>query len=147
MEIRKCKQCGFILGTRPNISDVDGVCTPCIHNDDKKHIDWEGRQKMLTDFIKEKQQSSQSPYDCLIAMSGGKDSHWIVKKAVEHGIKHPLLVTMMDEFTATQAGVHNRSNISEYFNCDHIYYRFAPGEFKRHAKEDFINYCFPLNMV
>jgi len=144
MEIRKCKRCGFILGTRPNLGDVDGVCTPCLHAEDKKKIDWKKRQEWLTEYIKEIK-NDDAPYDCLIAVSGGKDSHWIVKKAVEnHGIKKPLLVTMMDEFTPTQAGIHNRSNISEHFNCDHIYYRFSPKSFKEHAREDFINDCFSL---
>ena len=143
MEIRKCKKCGFILGTRPNISDVDGVCTPCINAEKKKNIDFKKRQAWLTQYIKDNKGNGE--YDCLVAVSGGKDSHMIVKRLVEnHGIKKPLLVTLMDEFTPTQAGIHNRKNISEQFDCDHIYYRFSPKSFREHAREDFINDCFSL---
>ena len=30
-QIRICKRCGFILGTRPGLRDVDGICSACIN--------------------------------------------------------------------------------------------------------------------
>ena len=50
-DIRLCKKCGFILGTRPSIKDIDGVCMPCINNERKKAIDFAERQEWLTDFV------------------------------------------------------------------------------------------------
>lgn len=35
-EIKLCKKCGFILGTRPGLKDADGVCYPCINEEKKK---------------------------------------------------------------------------------------------------------------
>lgn len=35
MEIRTCKECGFILDTRPNMKSIDGVCLSCLNKDRK----------------------------------------------------------------------------------------------------------------
>ena len=40
MEIRICKECGFILGTRPGMKEKDGVCFSCLNNQKKKNINW-----------------------------------------------------------------------------------------------------------
>lgn len=59
-------------------------------------------------------------YDCMIAVSGGKDSHfqtYIMKEVLG---MNPLLVTVEDNFPMTEAGMHNIKNISETFGCDII---------------------------
>ena len=42
-EIRFCKKCGFILGTRPGIMEKDGVCQACINQENKKNINFKER--------------------------------------------------------------------------------------------------------
>lgn len=59
-------------------------------------------------------------YDCMIAVSGGKDSHWQVHVMKELMGMNPLLVTVEDNFPMTEAGKHNIRNISEEFGCDII---------------------------
>ena len=141
--IRKCKRCGFILDTRPGLKDVDGVCTACINAEKKKSINFKERQNWLTEYIKENKTNSK--YDCLVGVSGGKDSHMIVKRLVEeHGCKHILLVNCTDEFTHTKAGVHNLWNISYRYNCDMITYRFNPGMFREQAKKGLEEKLHPL---
>lgn len=42
-----CKKC-VMPDTRPGISfDEEGVCLPCRHAEQKKHVDWESRWKEL----------------------------------------------------------------------------------------------------
>ena len=143
MEIRKCKKCGFILGTRPGLKDENGVCSACINAEKKKSINFEERQEWLTKYIKENK--THPEYDCLVGVSGGKDSHMIVKRLVEeHGCKNILLVNMTDEFTHTKAGEHNISNIAYRYNCDMITYRFNPQTFREKAKEGLEKQLFPL---
>lgn len=36
MEVRICKECGFILGTRPHMKDEGGVCLSCLNKHRKK---------------------------------------------------------------------------------------------------------------
>ena len=143
MEIRLCTKCGFILGTRPNLKEVDGVCSACINHEKKKSIDFEQRKKWLTSFIKDNKTNEK--YDALVAVSGGKDSTAIIRRLFEnHGVKKLLLVHMTDEFTKTKAGIHNLNNIIEKFNCDLITVRFNPAELAAHMKNDLTDSLNPL---
>lgn len=146
VEIRKCKKCGMILGTRPNLKDFDGVCTACINAEKKKSIDFKSRQEWLTKYIQDNK--TNPDYDCLIGVSGGKDSHMIVKRLFEqHGVEKALLVNVTDEFTHTQAGVHNLNNLTEKFNCDLITFRFNPKTFIESAKFNLENSLNPLKWI
>ena len=141
--IRTCKKCGFPLDARPGAREKDGVCYPCINSERKKQINFQERQEWLTQFIKENKGNGK--YDCIIAVSGGKDSHMIVKRLMEnHGIKNPLLVTVMDEFTQTAAGKHNLNNITEYFDLDHIFFRAKPQTWKKTVRKEFEDLMHPL---
>ncbi len=56
-------------------------------------------------------------YDCAVAVSGGKDSHfqvWMLKEVMH---MNPILFSVEDNFPMTQAGIHNLKNISEEFGC------------------------------
>lgn len=146
MKIRTCKKCGFILGTRPGLLEKDGVCQSCINEENKKNIDFKARQEWLTQYIKDNR--TNPTYDCIIAVSGGKDSTSIVKRLMDNnGVTNPLLVTVCDEFTSTQAGSHNRKNLGDYFGVDHLVFRCSPKEFKQHTKEDFENELHPLKWI
>jgi diphthamide synthase (EF-2-diphthine--ammonia ligase) len=144
--IRKCKKCGFILGTRPQLKEKDGVCLSCINDEKKSSINFKERQLWLTDYIK--QNITHSDYDCLIAISGGKDSHMIVRRLIEnHEIKNPLLVTVTDEFTHTQAGKHNVNNLCVRYDLDHITFRCKPQTFRKNTLRDFDNELHPLKWI
>jgi len=64
--------------------------------------------------------NGENGYDCMIAVSGGKDSHFQVHVMKEQMGMNPLLVTVEDNFPMTAAGIHNLKNISETFSCDII---------------------------
>ena len=137
MEIQLCNKCGFILHTRPGLRQIDGVCLACINADKKKTINFSERQKWLDMFLE--QNKAQDKYDCLIAVSGGKDSHMIVKRLVDnHNVKNPLLVTVADDYSLSEAGAHNRKNISEFFGFDHIVFRNNPKKFREVSLKDFV---------
>lgn len=143
MTIRLCKECGFILGTKPHLKEVDGVCLACINESNKKNINFSERQEWLSRYIRENK--THSKYDCVIAVSGGKDSMFIVKRLRDHhGVKTPLLVTVSDEFTSTKAGATNRRNVCEHFGVDHIVFRCNPDDFRFHTKTDFEQELHPL---
>jgi hypothetical protein len=140
-----CSKCGFILGTRPGLKAVDGVCLACINHEKKKTIDFEGRQAWLTQYIAD---NKSDPYDCLIAVSGGKDSHMIVRRLIEnHGVKNPLLVSVTDEFTHTKAGQHNINNLLMTYDLDHITFRCKPITFRNETFKDFENELHPLKWI
>ncbi|HSW61887.1 MAG TPA: hypothetical protein VLH56_00995, partial [Dissulfurispiraceae bacterium] len=144
--MRLCSKCGFILGTRPGLMEKDGVCQACINAEAKKDIDFAARQKWLTDYIKEKR--NHPVYDCVIAVSGGKDSHMIVRRLIEnHGVKNPLLVSVTDEFTHTKAGRHNIDNLVNRYDLDLITWRCKPATFKAETLKDFDSELHPLKWI
>lgn len=146
MEIRTCKKCGFILGTRPELKEVDGVCSACINSEKKKSIDFTSRQAWLTQYIAEN--ITNPVYDCLVGVSGGKDSHMIVKRLMEnHGVRNPLLVNVTDEFTHTQAGAHNLKSLAERYDLDTITLRCQPRTFIEETRNDFFNSLNPLRWI
>ena len=59
-------------------------------------------------------------YDCAIAVSGGKDSHYQVYLMKEVMKMNPILFSVEDNFKMTEAGKHNIQNISEEFGCNII---------------------------
>jgi len=144
--MRLCSKCGFPLGTRPGLLEKDGVCQACINSEAKKTIDFKARQEWLTKYIAENK--THEKYDCLVAVSGGKDSHMIVKRLVEnHGVKNALLVSVTDEFTHTKAGQYNINNLVSRYNFDHITVRCEPETFKRETLKDFENELHPLKWI
>ena len=112
-----CKKC-VMPDTRPGIKfNENGICYPCLVAEKKKQIDWKKRQE---DFQKicDKYKSKNGHYDCVIPVSGGKDSHFQTYILKEIYKMNPLLVCVSDSFTHTIAGQHNLRNISEVFGCD-----------------------------
>ncbi len=75
-KIKYCRTC-VIPNTRPDISfDKWGVCSACNnHFATKKKINWKKRLKSLKIILhKHKKNSKLNNYDCIIPVSGGKDS-------------------------------------------------------------------------
>ncbi len=116
--MKYCTKC-TMPDTRPGISfDSNGVCTACTHYEERKNIDWDGRYKEF-EALCDKYRGSNGPgaYDCAVAVSGGKDSHFQVYMLKEVMKMNPILFTVEDNFPMTDAGIHNIKNISETFGC------------------------------
>jgi N-acetyl sugar amidotransferase len=107
--------------TRPGISfNAKGVCQACVNYEKRKKIDWKKRERELATLCDRYRGSNGQGYDCIIAVSGGKDSHWQTHVMKERFGMTPLLVTVEDNFPMTDAGIHNIQNLSETFGCDII---------------------------
>ena len=115
-----CKRC-VMPDTRPGIQfNEDGICQACINFEKRKKIDCDKRFKEFEKLCDKYRGMYGNRYDCIIAVSGGKDSHYQTHIMKEKMGMHPLLVTVEDNFPMTEAGKHNIRNISEEFGCDII---------------------------
>ncbi len=130
----KCIKCGF-PATRRGLIFEDSTCLACINFAKRKGIDWEERNREL-EIICDKYRGSK-PYDCLIPVSGGKDSHRLVHIMKEEMGMNPLLVTVSDSFTHTQAGIHNIRNLITRYNCNHFTYTISHNLFIRATRVAF----------
>ncbi len=108
--------------TRPGISfNAEGICSACQAYDNRKNTDYNHRFEELKKLCdKHRGMNGPNGFDCMIAVSGGKDSHFQVYVMKELMGMNPLLVTVEDNFPMTDAGLHNIKNISEAFGCDII---------------------------
>lgn len=108
--------------TRPGITfDENGVCSACQSYEHRKEVNYDDRFEELKKLC-DKYRGMNGPdgYDCMIAVSGGKDSHFQVHLMKNIMGMNPLLVSVEDNFPMTEAGKHNLKNISEAFGCDLI---------------------------
>ena len=72
--MKVCKKC-IQPDTRPGIFfDDNGICGACIWEEEKKNIDWNQREAQLQEIAQWAKKTTESNYDCVIGVSGGKDS-------------------------------------------------------------------------
>lgn len=118
-----CSRCTYpIIAVNLAMSD-SGVCSGCLVSGEKKNIDWPSREKEFEELLYSYRSKDGSNYDCIVPVSGGKDSHfqvWYIKEKLK---LNPLLVTY---YTHNYTGVaeENLRNISRVFGVDH--YIFTP---------------------
>jgi len=114
--------------TRPNITiAADGVCNACAAHATKLTIDWQERKRAFREVV-EHAKGRSTGYDCLIPVSGGKDSTWQVVKCLEYGL-NPLAVTWKAP-ARTAIGALNLANLIK-LGVDHIDYQVNPTVEKR----------------
>ncbi len=96
-EYRRCVRC-VMDTTDPDIGfDVDGVCTHCQTYDAKYRATVESARRgervaALRDLAEQiKVSGAKSEYDCIVGVSGGVDSSYVLLKAKEFGLR-PLAV-------------------------------------------------------
>ena len=115
--MKYCKKC-VMPSTRPGISfNQDGICSACQSFERRKDVNWEKRHKELEELCNKYRGMNGASYDCAIAVSGGKDSHFQVYYMKEIMKMNPILFSVEDNFKMTEAGKHNMRNISEEFGC------------------------------
>ncbi|WP_449245820.1 N-acetyl sugar amidotransferase [Desulfobacca acetoxidans] len=124
-----CKRCLYPANAKPAIIfDEEGVCSGCRYHESRQNIDWQEREKLLREFLetyKKKFKEKGNPYDCIIPVSGGKDSHYqTYLMKVVYGM-NPLLVTYNHAFN-TPLGIRNLNNLVTQFGCDLIRFTANP---------------------
>jgi N-acetyl sugar amidotransferase len=77
--------------------------------------------KELLEEYKQRADENNSPYDCVIPVSGGKDSHYQVYLMSEVYDMNPLLVTFNHSYN-TKIGLRNLRNLVDKSGCDLIRY-------------------------
>ncbi len=113
-----CKKCTYPEATSVRSQyDDEGVCAGCRVSEKKSDIDWELRKELLKELVEE--YKSDSNYDIVIPVSGGKDSYFQTHVVVkELGLK-PLLVTYHGN-NYLDEGEYNLKRMREIFDCDYM---------------------------
>ena len=118
--MKYCKSCVFpAVAATPLTFDDNGVCSGCRVNEQKKLIDWEERRTLFNDLVDEYRTSDG--YDCVLPVSGGKDSYFAAHIAKEFGLK-ALMVTYHGNNYLPE-GERNLYKMKDEFGFDHIIFR------------------------
>jgi N-acetyl sugar amidotransferase len=121
--VRYCLRC-ILPDTRPGLKiESDGVCSACrSHGVEAPAIDWPARRERFERLVAEVRALDRE-YDCVIPVSGGKDSTWQVVTCLEHGLR-PLAVTWRTP-ARTPLGQRNLDNLVG-LGVDHIDFTINP---------------------
>lgn len=99
--------------------DELGICRGCRSSEHKMHMNWEKREKKLREILDTYRNKSGDNYDCIVPISGGKDSVFqlhVLTKIYEMKV---LAVTFSHNWFS-EAGKRNLFGILEKMNIDHI---------------------------
>lgn len=115
---RFCKKCVYPLDA-VNMHSQNGFCSSCysVENENKKF--WSNQKKKFEKFFINKIKKTKNNYDCLIPVSGGKDSYYQTHLIVKKYKLKPLLVTY-DGNNWLPEGLYNRNRLKDLFDADHI---------------------------
>ncbi|MFI4996089.1 MAG: N-acetyl sugar amidotransferase, partial [Hyphomicrobiales bacterium] len=107
--IRYCTHCLY-PETKPDLGfDEHGLCSACQAFNMRKSVDWPERRAQFLSISQRYKSPDGSNYDCLIPVSGGKDSTYQVLRILECGL-NPLCVTATTD-SLSDIGRRNIENI------------------------------------
>ena len=129
-----CTNCLYpSMSATPMEYNEAGLCMGCQMANRKDEIpesEWTRRKSILSDMLESARSKDGRRHDCVIGVSGGKDSYFQT-----HYVKNvlgfnPLLVTYYGN-NFTPAGERNLQRMAEAFDVDHIIYKPGVGLLKK----------------
>lgn len=104
--MRRCRAC-VMVDTRPDAYfDETCECLACIAYRRRSEIDWSARKSGLIRIL------DAAGGRCIVASSGGKDSHWIALQLLALGAKVTVVTATTDHLT--DIGARNIANLARY---------------------------------
>lgn len=120
--MRYCLRCVYPQAAVNTVFDDEGVCSACRVAEEVNKItpsQWAERKQRFEQLIAQYRRKDQSNYDCIIAVSGGKDSYWQTYLIKEVYGLNPLLVTYHGNNYLPE-GQQNLDHMRAAFGVDHI---------------------------
>jgi N-acetyl sugar amidotransferase len=124
--LRYCSRC-VMPDSKPDLKfEPDGICNACHNFASRKEVDWTARRRELDAILDRYRRPEGSHWDCLVPVSGGKDSTFQVIRMLALGM-NPLTVTATtcDE---SELGRRNIENLKR-LGVDHV--QFSPNPLVR----------------
>jgi len=113
--------------SKPDLSfDEDGVCNACRNYENRSRVDWDERKAELNELLDKYRSKDSSTWDCIVPVSGGKDSTYQVIRILQLGL-NPLCVTSTT-CDLSELGRKNIDNIKR-LGVDHV--EFSPNPITR----------------
>ena len=115
--MKYCKTC-VLPDTKPGlILDESGVCSACRAVEKKHKIDWDARKKKLEGICNDIRGINGNGYDCIVPVSGGKDS-FMQAYTMSKVYKLRVLCIVVMAHIQTKEGIENLNNLVEKLDVD-----------------------------
>jgi N-acetyl sugar amidotransferase len=88
--MKYCTECLY-PSTKPDLVFENGICNACINFKKRNCVDWQKRKQEFIDIFDKYKSKDKNNWDCIIPVSGGKDSTYQVYKILKLGY-NPLCV-------------------------------------------------------
>ena len=111
--MKYCKKC-LSTNLRPGGKFINGFCSPCYYDGNKSNKNFKIKLKLFKELYLEsrKGQKNKKAYDCIVGVSGGKDStrqaQWVRDRL---GLRPLLICVAYPPKQMTHIGAKNLSNI------------------------------------
>lgn len=129
-----CARC-VLPDTRPGLAlDEHAVCTACRTHERRPEIDWAARAADFERLVARVRALGRD-HDCVVPVSGGKDSTWQVVTCLEHGLR-PLCVSWRPPHR-TALGRRNLDNLIG-LGVDHLDVSISPAVEARFARAAYL---------
>ena len=110
--MKYCKNCLY-PDTKPQLEfNNNGICSACTNNKLKETIDWNKKGNELKQILEKNKSKDGSTYDCIIPVSGGKDSTYQTYVIKEEFGLNPLVVNF-HTLDQTDIGRKNLENLKK----------------------------------
>ena len=132
--MKYCTRCLY-PGNHPlNITfDSKGVCSGCRIHEEKDSLNWSMREEKLKEILNQFKSKTNTQYDCIIPVSGARDSYFIVHLIKNVYKMKPLLVTYNKQYN-TEIGIRNLAYLRTIFDCDLLTLTVNPDTVKKITK-------------
>ncbi|HOZ14484.1 MAG TPA: hypothetical protein PK784_06820 [Tenuifilaceae bacterium] len=124
--IKRCTRCILPESLKETKFDSEGVCNHCrkYEQDFKEWDSIQLRKEKEFEKILDKAKKLRRPYDCLVPLSGGKDSTYALYLATKV-YKLKTLAISLDNSYLSNPAKENIKNALAHCNADHIYYTLS----------------------
>ncbi|MEK7613212.1 MAG: N-acetyl sugar amidotransferase [Patescibacteria group bacterium] len=128
--MKYCTRCVYPANHPLNLTfDKDGVCSGCRVHEEKDMLTWDERFLKLKKITDSYKNQSGNSYDCVVPVSGARDSYFIVHTVIKKLGLRPLLVTYNKHYN-TERGIRNLAYLRTLFGCDILTMNVSPERVK-----------------
>jgi N-acetyl sugar amidotransferase len=133
--MKYCTRCLYPANHPLNITfDKQGVCSGCRIHEEKDKLNWQERFTKLLGLVSMFRSTTRNIHDCIVPVSGARDSYFTVHVVKNLLGLHPLLVTYNNQYN-TQVGIRNLAYLRALFGCDIMTMTVSPERVKRITRE------------
>lgn len=133
--MRYCVRCLYPENHPLNLTfDNEGICSGCRIHEEKDALDWHDREQKLKKILGAYRGRGKSRYDCIVPVSGARDTYFILDQVQRVYGMNPLVVGFNRQYN-THRGIRNLSYLRHIFDRDFMQSIVSPLVTKRLARE------------